>query len=146
MNKSTPPTARCRRTPFDELECTIPFHPGLIDAWKKAIPYRYRGFDPDTKAWRFWGGYETVAASLLLDRFPGTEIPGRPGSYGNTQAQHASSNYFDTLHLKPTAPPELVDAAYRCLAKLHHPDKGGDPDIMRALTEAHHALARRLSA
>ena len=32
---------------------------------------------------------------------------------------------YSTLHLLPTAPAEVVDAVWRKLAQLHHPDKGG---------------------
>ena len=38
---------------------------------------------------------------------------------------------FATLHLLPSAPPELVQAAHRTLVKIHHPDvAGGDGQTM----------------
>lgn len=43
---------------------------------------------------------------------------------------------YAVLHLLPTAPPELVTAAYRMLAQLCHPDHGGDTQMMMALNEA----------
>jgi curved DNA-binding protein CbpA len=43
---------------------------------------------------------------------------------------------YETLHLLPTAPPELVTAAYRCLAQRHHPDRGGDDEAMVCLNTA----------
>ncbi len=30
----------------------------------------------------------------------------------------------------------LVDAAYRCLARLHHPDRGGSTVMMQAINAA----------
>jgi len=53
---------------------------------------------------------------------------------------------YATLHLLPSAPPELVDAAYRCLARLHHPDTGGSTTTMQRLNAAHGALKTRRSA
>jgi curved DNA-binding protein CbpA len=44
------------------------------------------------------------------------------------------------LHLLPSAPPELIEGAYKILARLSHPDVGGDPEAMRALNEARDAL------
>jgi curved DNA-binding protein CbpA len=44
------------------------------------------------------------------------------------------------LHLLPSAPPELIDAASGTLARLHHPDVGGDPETMRTLNDARDAL------
>jgi len=43
---------------------------------------------------------------------------------------------YATLHLLPSAPPELVTAAYRTLAQLHHPDRGGDTGAMSAINQA----------
>ena len=44
------------------------------------------------------------------------------------------------LHLLPDAPPELIKAAYRELAKLNHPDKGGNEETMKRLNEAYGRL------
>jgi len=43
---------------------------------------------------------------------------------------------YATLHLLPSAPPELVTAAYRALAQLHHPDRGGDTGAMIVINRA----------
>jgi hypothetical protein len=45
-----------------------------------------------------------------------------------------------TLWLLPGAPPELVRAAFKCLAQIHHPDKGGDEEVMKRLNEAYGRL------
>lgn len=39
---------------------------------------------------------------------------------------------FDVLHVAPGAPIEVITAAYRALAKLHHPDRNGDTSRMAA--------------
>ncbi len=56
------------------------------------------------------------------------------GSEGTPDASLSSA--YRELHLLPSAPPELVTAAYRTLAQLHHPDHGGDTGAMVALNAA----------
>jgi hypothetical protein len=146
MAHRTPPTARCRRTAFDELECTISFDAALIAAWKREVPYSRRSYDPDTKAWRFWGGYEDVAATLLLKHFPSADVPHRPRSQASARSQPTGSDHFRVLHLRESAPVELIEGAYRILARLHHPDAGGSHDAMQAINGAYAALRERVGA
>jgi hypothetical protein len=44
--------------------------------------------------------------------------------------------YWNTLHLVPGAPPEIIRAVYRELSKKHHPDKGGDIRKMQEINAA----------
>ena len=147
-----PRRAQCRYTAFAELAITIPFGqaPAQAKAFiadlKDAVPYKFRTYDPAAKEWRVWGGFEELAIALLVESFPDAELPSRAHSHAKPQTRHAGSDHFQILHLLPSAPPELIAAAYRTLAKLSHPDVGGDSATMRRLTEAHEALSRRLSA
>jgi hypothetical protein len=52
------------------------------------------------------------------------------------------SGPYDVLNLTTAAPPELVAAAYRALAKLHHPDAGGDEATMKAINAAYEELTK----
>ena len=45
------------------------------------------------------------------------------------------------LQLPTTAPPDDVKRAYRRLAREHHPDLGGDPDLFQHLQRAYERLA-----
>lgn len=47
---------------------------------------------------------------------------------------------YRTLHLLPSAPPELVKSAWRCLVHLNHPDHGGDPAALREVIGAYKML------
>jgi hypothetical protein len=144
MANTTAP-ARCRRTAFDELECTIPFNRELIDRWKSAVPYARRSYDPASKAWRFWGGYEAEAIEQLLAYFPDAEIPTRRRSGSGPKADRCT-DHFRVLHLRETAPVELIEASYRVLARLHHPDHGGATETMQQINGAYAALRERVSA
>jgi len=44
---------------------------------------------------------------------------------------------YKMLGVSPSSPWDVVEKAYRQKAKLHHPDRGGDEDTMRALNEAY---------
>jgi hypothetical protein len=53
---------------------------------------------------------------------------------------------FAALYLLPSAPVEVVRAAYRALATLHHPDHGGDAERMKAINAAYSEATQRLAA
>ena len=46
------------------------------------------------------------------------------------------------LGLSPSASWDQIERAYRAKAKVHHPDRGGDADTMRALNEAYSRLKK----
>ncbi len=52
---------------------------------------------------------------------------------------------YRVLYLVEGAPPELVEAARRVLAKRYHPDAGGDEETMRAINAAADLLLKRIS-
>jgi len=49
--------------------------------------------------------------------------------------------HYEVLRVAPTAPVAEVRQAYIEQARRHHPDRGGDPDAMRAVNEAWAALS-----
>jgi curved DNA-binding protein CbpA len=55
---------------------------------------------------------------------------------------------YEVLQVHRQAEPEVIRAAYRALARKHHPDFGGEPSRMIAITEAYATLgnAERRSA
>ncbi len=46
------------------------------------------------------------------------------------------TDYYELLQVHPAADPEVVAAAFRILARKHHPDHGGTNQRMAALNEA----------
>lgn len=54
-------------------------------------------------------------------------------------------DYYDLLEVKPTASAEVIEAAYKRLARMHHSDVGGDDDHMRSLNEASELLRNAAS-
>ena len=85
-----------------------------------------RCFDSDDQDW----GEEGATSRGYGSR----SYSGGRSSYGRYQQQASTSTVeaaFAALHLLPSAPPELVQAAHRTLVKIHHPDvAGGDGQRM----------------
>jgi hypothetical protein len=63
------------------------------------------------------------------------------------QPQMSTGNRADDpytcLHVTPDAPPEVIEAAYRALAKTHHPDVGGSDSAMKRLNWAREMIVQR---
>ncbi len=51
---------------------------------------------------------------------------------------------YATLFITANAPAEVIQGAYRALAKLHHPDLGGDGKTMRTINHAYEVLMDEL--
>jgi hypothetical protein len=133
-----------------EADLSFPYNAGLVDEIKATIPSRYRSYNAVTKEWTVSPPYADLATTILLIYFPDADVPPRSHSWERRRKSRPASwppdtDPFAVLHVLPSAPRAVIDAAYRALAKLHHPDRGGDPVAMRQLTEAHEALSRRLS-
>lgn len=47
---------------------------------------------------------------------------------------------YDVLEVSPRASPETIEAAYKSLARRHHPDVGGKLSTMQDITNAYQVL------
>lgn len=57
----------------------------------------------------------------------------------------SGSDPFATLGVSPGASRDDLTRAFRRLARITHPDKGGDPERFKAVTEAYDAARRIVS-
>jgi DnaJ-class molecular chaperone len=55
--------------------------------------------------------------------------------------RNSTKNYYDVLGISKTASDEEIKKAFRELALQHHPDKGGDAEIMKDVNEAYSVLS-----
>lgn len=67
-------------------------------------------------------GLADTTADAYRQTYPALPAPGQL----NTPAQPSPADPYAVLWLRSGAPREVVEAAYRALAKTHHPDAGGD--------------------
>lgn len=51
-----------------------------------------------------------------------------------------NKDWYAVLQVNPRACPEVIDAAYKALMKLHHPDKGGDKNRAEEINDARAVL------
>ena len=133
----TIPRATYTRT--GDVALRFPYNARLIELLKSEIPPYARSYDPDDKAWTVAAPYAALAVDLLRHRFPDARVE-RPSMTSESPRPYA------VLHLLPGAPPELIEGAYRILARIHPPDAGGTDKAMRALNEARDLLRERLPA
>ena len=111
----------------------------LVAALKQNIPSRKRKWCPDIRQW--WFRDEVMESVLvLLERYCSNVRHSNGRAYGNASIPLDRAAAYRTLHLLPSAPEDLVKAAYRTLSKLHHPDVGGATSAMQQLNEAYNRL------
>ena len=119
----------------------------MIEALKDYVPPYHRVYVPERRTWRVdayahdclhgWLAYVRAdfnARIEWLDADPEQEWTPPP-------VKPKASDPYVMLHLLPSAPPEVVKAAYRALAVLNHPDKGGDTNAMQRINDAYRRLA-----
>ncbi len=145
----------------------------VIGDLKRRIPPSMRNYNPTWKAWfikREAAHYLTRWIEQAQDAFSAT-VEGDPGPWAKYRRPDWQSTYeyddgssysppprrpravpseaeaYAALCLTPQAPAPLVRAAYRELAKLHHPDtKGGDTAARQRLNHAYEVLKPRIPA
>lgn len=108
----------------NRVELRFPYNAWLVDALKREVPHPHREWHPETKTWIVDALYATQALNLLRQVYLEAMIserqdvpPSRPDPLFQTDPHYA------TLHLLPSAPPCVIEAAYRALVKEHHPDR-----------------------
>ncbi len=137
----------------------------VISDLKRRIPPSLRNYNPVWKAWfikREAVPYLCEWISRAEDTFSAI-VEGDPGPWTKYRRPEWESAYdapppswpravpseveaYAALCLLPSAPAPLIKAAYRELAKLHHPDKGGDSAAMQKVNNAFDVLKGRLAA
>lgn len=101
-----------------------PYDASFVSELKERIPKEYRYWDKDERVWVINYSYEEELLALCNEYF---EQVAKFGQKKYVKAIQSLSAY-QTLHLLPTAPKELIVAAYRVLSKLYHPDVSKEVD------------------
>lgn len=117
------------------------YDPAVVSRLKAEIPPPYRSWQPERKTWRIEAPFVSHALSILRTAFATVHIDDVREASRSAPRSSGPPDAYTVLHLQPTAPRELVDAAYKCLARLHHPDRGGDTEAMQAINQAYQEVA-----
>lgn len=113
-------------------EFLFPYDPAMVEDCK-AVPVAYRSYDPDKRLWTISAPYANRVLDLFLRRFPHATV-NRYGTRGRDSASPPPppkapvTTPHATLYVLPTAPREVIEAAYRALVKKHHPDRLPEPE------------------
>jgi len=114
-------------TVHGDAELRFPYSPDFIADLKGHIPLHGRRWTPEGKFWWIGAAYVDLAARLAegyfaVDHIDAPRADQQRAYTAPPPPRPLHPDPFATLHLLPSAPPELIEAAARTLAKLHHPD------------------------
>jgi hypothetical protein len=153
----------------DKIRILVPYNPDFVSELKALVPSWRRSYDPVTKAWTVRGETygedtqelveetfgeieycddqaavnEAVETALRTHRCPKPEAASPHGTdeclrrVCHLHQEHAS------LFVLPGAPWSVIQAAYRAIALLVHPDKGGKHERMVEVNRAYQTLEER---
>jgi hypothetical protein len=124
----------------------------ICDMLKATIPLGERAWDPARRAWLIAEEEQLLRLRHVL---PGLEAAVAQAAHASQRehtgctppppAEHDGlTDAYAALCLTRRAPPELVTAAYRVLAKRYHPDGGGRHELMVALNASHERVMAAL--
>ncbi len=120
------------QTEPDMLEIRLShFIPGLREDILTIQPRSHRRWYPEHKCWLIHEAHLQQLVDMLREREIEVYSPDLLG-----QSQSYDSRYA-ALYLLPDAPWEVVQAVYRVLARLYHPDTGGSTQRMVEINAAY---------
>jgi len=119
-----------------------------INTLKSYISPEARAFDPQAKQWsiakdadEMFQRWLVYARTVLGAKDEWVKQSDSRRERHRARPRPQAVDPYQVFHLRETAPPELIRAAFKCLAKLNHPDVGGDTRRMQELNEAFQLLA-----
>jgi hypothetical protein len=115
----------------------------VLESLRDSIPQAFRKYDPDSRLWRiFHRSYldewirilEFYGDEVRIEWAPSKRQYQRPPDPPRRDPRAAA---FEVLHLRESAPVELVAAARKILALKYHPDRpDGDLRLMQQVNAA----------
>ncbi len=123
-------------------DVTFPYEAFVVAEIKRVVPAWLRSYDPDSRTWTVDGRYVHLVYHVLAQVFGDVDVEGSRAGTAD-RGRPARDDPYVVLHLLPTAPDEVVTVVYRTLARLNHPDCGGEHDAMLALNQAYDAIGGR---
>lgn len=130
-------TATIKRYRNGVIKIRSPYDEGFVADLKDVVPWQYRQWDGALKLWIVQAPYAKDAIDCVRYWYAVVRIiEEEPTTTGPSQSP-PNGDPFRTLHLLPSAPPQLIHAAYKTLARINHPDLGGDVTTMQRINAAY---------
>ncbi len=146
--------ATARLLPNGDALFKFPYDAVFVARLKERLPRHARAWRPEDRAWWVASAHVNQVCGWFSEFFPGANFV----DAGPRRADRAHTpppppprrdDPHATLHLLPSAPPAVVQAAYRALVKTNHPDVLPAPErerahaVMLAVNAAFEALQAR---
>ena len=136
-------------------------HKDVVSYLKYTVPSKHRMYDASAKCWVVHVKHLLPIVQLGYAKIGHVDYSALPAQHQMliasnkkdwTKASSTSRVFtsrgndqvtaYATLHLQPDAPQCVIKAAYRALSKEHHPDRGGDSDKFKEITQAYEELSK----
>jgi hypothetical protein len=123
----------------------VPYDADFVSGFKQRV--HIRAFDPGSKIWYAPARYVPIVRDLA-EKTIQLQLAAPPVFRGfelrATSAAAKIPEDYEILCVLPGSPLIVVKAAYRALALICHPDRGGDPAHFRTLTEAYERVSKEV--
>lgn len=93
---------------------------------RRGVPQIYRQFDGQAGRWYVHDKYVESVKQMMY----------------STGTAKIDEDPWAVLHLRPSAPPAIIQAVWRTLAKELHPDRGGDAEEFKRVKAAYEKLTK----
>lgn len=128
----------------------VPYDHRWIAGVKEMVPGSAREWSPSVKEWSIAPGFASSVAMWTREVYGYVVDDDAPGAGAHRTPEPEPIRRSDPdlaeLHLLPSAPRVVIDAAYRALARSLHPDAGGDTASMQTLNAAYGRLRERVAS
>jgi hypothetical protein len=113
------------------------YDPDIVAAIKD-VPSPHRRYNPQTRIWTVGDEYAGGLAAELADL--GFTVAGIDGTVSRRRDDHDDAAWARALFERIARDrPDLIDAVFRAMSKVLHPDAGGNTALMRELNDARRA-------
>lgn len=135
------------------IRLLTPYVAGFVDQLKVRVPFRSLTWDAEAKTWIVRSPYTEAALELAHEIYDSMTQLYMAEPAGSAATGHTTDECLrrvrvlyreeSVLFLLPGAPLAVTQAAFRALALIRHPDRGGSHAEMVELNGAYEILRRR---
>lgn len=136
-----------------EVAVETPYKADFINELKDSIDPPFRRWNGDKRAWIIRAAVFSIVHEIIDSHYPdevwqvsetAQELIQKSYSYRVVypEKQPDCSGPRTVLHVTDDAPDCVVQAAYKALARMHHPDVGGSREVMSKVNAAYEEIKK----